>query len=299
METDVDTGSGMKRNSLDFLQMRCGGSGLALVLAAGLLAAASPAGAASYTFGHADLEIAYDDATDDWEFAFLCEGCTIDGTPIVGEQEFEADEVTIVVPITTGQTATGAVAGVVDDTPTGAPPGSTYYKMPESETESDNDGVGFLGIARDEIELGVFTDDEITLELVGISFTDPEGDPGSAEYSLFSSDAGLGNPIPHFWMSTFDEPATVNGDNTLDGLSVGPGAHSHFNHGFTEFGTYEVTYQASGELLDEFGDPSGIITSGQGTYTFQVTPEPGTGMLVAGALAGLAHFGRRKERVAS
>ena len=147
--------------------------------------------------------------------------------------------------------------------------------------------LGWLDVVT--IALGVFVNDEIILELVSVSFLGA----GSAEYSLFSSDAGLGNPIPHFWMSTFDEPATVNGDNTTDPLSVGPGSHSHFNHGFTELGTYEVTYRASGSLV------AGGTASGQGTYTFTV-PEPGTGLLLATALGGFAlSFGRRRERVES
>jgi len=264
------------------------GFGLAIVVAAGLLAA-SPAGAARlYSAGHADLEVAYDDLADEWEFALLCEGCTIDGAPIVGDQEFEANEVKVVVPPATATTATGAVAGVIDDTPTGASAGSTFYKLPESETEADNEGAPFLGIARDEIGLGVFVDDEVTLELLGISYL---GGAGSAEFSLYSSDAGLGNPTPHFWMSTFDEPATVNGDNTLDGLSVGPGAHSHFNMGFTELGEYEVTFRASGDFV------GGGSSSGMGTYTFNVVPEPGTALLLGAGFAGLAFIGRRRERV--
>lgn len=284
-------GSNVKQGSPSEPWRRLSGSelgfGLAIVLAAGLLAA-SPASAASlYSAGHADLEVGYDDVLDEWEFALLCEGCVIDGAPIVGDQEFEADEVVIAVPLTTATTATGAVAGVVDDTPTGASPGSTFYKLPESESESDNEGAPFLGIARDEIGLGVFDSDEITLELLGISYT---GGAGSAEYSLYSSDAGLGNPIPHFWMSTFDEPATVNGDNTLDGLSVGPGAHSHFNMGFTEIGRYEVTFGASGDLV------GGGTASGVGTFTFLV-PEPGTALLLGAALAGLAFTGRGRERI--
>ncbi len=244
--------------------MRLGRSALAFAVTLGSIAAAAPAaGASTLTSGHADLAIGYDSSLDEWEFAVLCQGCAIDGAPIVGEQEFEPSEIEIVVPEATATTATGPVAGIVDDTLTGASPGSTYYKLPEAEIEATNEEAPFLGWLRAGIDLGDFAGDQITLELVGVSYT---GAAGGVHFSLFSADAGLGNPIPHFWMSTFDEASTVNGDNTVS-LSVGPGSHSHFNLGFTELGVYEVTVRASGDLA------AGGTTSGEGTYIVRVASD--------------------------
>lgn len=246
---------------------------------------ASPAMAIDFlTSGHTDVEILYDDVLDEWEFEILCEECSINGVPIPGDEEFETDSLKIAVKNTTLTTAVGDV-GPFNDLPTGATPGNDFWKLPESEVEADAENVPFLGWGRDEIGTGIFVGDEIVLELIGITYM---GAAGSAEFSMYSTDAGIGGQIPHFWHSTFDPSATVNGDNTID-LAVGPGTHTHYNLGFTEEGMYEIEYAVSGDLV------AGGSTSGTGTLLFQV-PEPGTGVLLACALLG---FTVRSRRAAS
>ncbi len=266
----MDAATRAKRGDQEYRRVqplrRSGRWALALVASLGLTAAAPAEAVDQYTSRHSDLAVGYDSTQDTWDFSLLCQGCAINGVPIVGEQAFEPGEIEIVVPELTETAALGAVLGLVDDTATGAGPGSTYFKLPESEIEADGEGAPFLGWLRAGVELGDFVGNQITVELVDVSYT---GDSGSAEFSMFSSDPGLGIPRPHFWFSSFDEPSSVNGVYSID-LSVGPGSHSHFNLGFTEKGSYHVTVRTSGQLVG-----GGGASPGEATYTFVVAPESG------------------------
>lgn len=258
--------------------------GLALATLVTFLGATTTASATNFfNSGHGDIEILYDDIADEFEFEILCEDCVVNGIPTVGESEFEADDIILMVPPSTATTAVGDI-GPIDDTPTGAAPGSTFYKLPETEFEADAEVAPFIGWGLDEIPAGIFLGDELTVTLLGVSFT---GLAGSAELSMYSADAGLGAPVPHFWFSTSDPSATVNGDNTL---VFDVPSHSHFNLGFTEKGLYELTVMVEGDLV------AGGSTSGTGTITFLV-PEPGTGLLVGLGLVAVARRRRGARRV--
>lgn len=257
--------------------------GLALFsLSASLWIGGAVQAADVYSAGHSDIRIGYDAGLDTWSFSVRCEGCILNGAAT--NADLDPSQVDILVPDTTETLAqTGAF---IDDTATGVGAGEIYYKLPESETEATNEGAPFLGISREDVATGVFVGDEITFTLESVTYTGA----GTGDYSLFSSNAGLGFPIPHFWMSTSDPGATVNGDDSVD-FSVGGGAHGHFNMGFSEPGTYEVTYRAEGDLV-----ASGTA-SGTGTYRYVVAPPaavPGPGIWVALALGTSATLALRR-----
>ena len=127
-------------------------------------------------------------------------------------------------------------------------PGAVVNVLPQEEM----DGVLFLGLAADEIESGIFENDEVALSLASV-----EG-PGAV--SLYSVD-GIGNPTVFF--------------NSRDGISqsdvfpLSAGDHSHQNWGFTAPGVYRVGLQASGTLADGSQASTGEVV----TFTFEILDE--------------------------
>ena len=127
-------------------------------------------------------------------------------------------------------------------------PGAIVNVLPQEEM----DGVLFLGLAADEIESGIFENDEVALKLVSVE--------GPGVVSLYNVD-GLGNPTVFF--------------NSGDGLSqsdvfpLSAGGHSHQNWGFTAPGVYRVGLQASGTLANE-GQASASKVE---TFTFEILDE--------------------------
>ena len=114
------------------------------------------------------------------------------------------------------------------------------------------------------------------------------GDPVNSETTfsgLNHTGPGAGEFI--FWS---DSPVeTVHFDST-DGpgdiLTSLAGSHVHYNWGFSDPGTYEITFGVSGEHVID-----GMQVGSQ-TYTFQVVPEPSSALLAGfGVLAML----RRKR----
>lgn len=105
----------------------------------------------------------------------------------------------------------------------------------------------FAGLSTEELEPGVFADDQVTLTLCAVS--------GPGKISAFTTDA-VGNPGIVF--------------NSRDGLpdvtSLTTGAHKHVNWAFTAAGTYRVTLHASARLAAN----NQVITSEPTTVTFKV-----------------------------
>ena len=106
-------------------------------------------------------------------------------------------------------------------------PGAKVYVLPQNEIE----GVVFLGLAGDEIETGIFADENVQLRLVGVS--------GPGAVSLYGIDS-LGSPTVYFDSS--------DGISETDSLTIGVGAHLHRNWGFTRPGEYRLSLQARGKL---------------------------------------------------
>ncbi len=139
-----------------------------------------------------------------------------------------------------------------------------YWYLPDS-----NLGAGgaadlnapYLGVGGEEITLGTFDDNTLTLTLVGANM------PASGEFSVW-----VGGFTPTFFMSTADGISAADAI-TLD---LGISGHQHVNWGFTEAGVYELEFTVTGTI-------EGILQSDTATYTFNVVPEPSTYAAMAGA----------------
>jgi surface-anchored protein len=130
-----------------------------------------------------------------------------------------------------------------------------------------------LGIASEELDPG----DWSSLRLSLVQFSGPTG----GQFSLWQADL-FGNPDVKM--------TTSDGLGAGDSMLLTPGAHDHFNYGFTQPGVYDLTFQWKGVHKSE-----GAVAA-NGTYSFGVTavPEPGTNALLALGLVGLACWKRRR-----
>ena len=116
----------------------------------------------------------------------------------------------------------------------------------------------FLGIAGDEISGDLFTDDNVTLSLIGVD--------GPGETFLYSVDA-FGSPTVYF--------NSADGVDSSDVYPVSVGGHAHQNWAFSEAGVYEVQLQASGVLAVD----STVVLSEIVTLRFHmIAPQPQAGL---------------------
>jgi surface-anchored protein len=106
----------------------------------------------------------------------------------------------------------------------------------------------FLGTASEEIPTGIFVGDAVWLSLEAVK--------GPGEFALFAIDP-FGTPV--VLMNSRD------GITDSDGLSAPAGGHTDYNFAFSKPGTYHITLEATGVLLD-----GTVISSGKVTYTFKV-----------------------------
>ena len=179
--------------------------------------------------GEIDLEVAYEDG--EWELVLLDEA---------NETEIEAGDAILHANAATWQAVpTDAAFGFLGS------PGDSIYILPQEETE----GVLFLGIAGDEIEAGVFENDQVGLNLSNVD--------GPGAVYLYSTDA-FGSPTVYF--------DSANGISDEDVFPVSVGGHSHQNWAFSSPGTYRVALNASGNLAD--GTP---LKSEDAVFQFEVT----------------------------
>lgn len=104
----------------------------------------------------------------------------------------------------------------------------------------------WAGIGAEEIEPGVFKDDALKLDVIGVT--------GPADLSIFTTDA-LGAPT-----------VLVDSGNGLpDRINTSAGGHLHANWAFEAAGTYKVKVKVCGTLA-----ATGQQVSAVATYTFQV-----------------------------
>ncbi len=178
--------------------------------------------------GELDMEVAYEDG--EWELVLLDEA---------NDTEIEAGEAALHAGPATWQVVPSDPAfGFLGN------PGDSVFILPQDEKE----GILFLGIAGDEIEAGVFENDQVSLNLTSV-----EG-PGSV--FLYSTDA-FGSPTKYF-----DSADGIDGE---DQFPVSVGGHSHQNWAFSSPGIYRVGMNASGTLVD--GTPS---SSENSVFLFEV-----------------------------
>lgn len=202
--------------------------------------------------------------------------------------ELSPEEVTIVVPASAAQ---GRPAGAAYDA-IGVPASGRIFKLSQSSFEANVlDHSPFLGIATEEIPSGIFTPFPgtnpaagiglVRLELVAVTgpghFTvwrDFPGGPGWESRSGF-----VGMPL-----------ASSDGvDPAHDYVDLPTGVHEHENWAFTAPGVYDVTLRLSGELL------AGGRAVAEGTYRFEVVPEPSSALLALGTVALAAAARRRRS----
>jgi surface-anchored protein len=127
----------------------------------------------------------------------------------------------------------------------GVPGGSPIHVLSAVETTD----LPFLGHATEEIDDGVFLNDELTLALKAVN--------GPGLFSLWKTDE-FGVPTPHM--------TSANGINGSDFVVLTTGGHFHFDTAFTEAGVYAITLEAYATLADGVT----LVSSGDVTYYFSV-----------------------------
>ncbi|MGE9292046.1 MAG: choice-of-anchor M domain-containing protein [Puniceicoccales bacterium] len=191
--------------------------------------------------------------------------------------ELEPDAAIIEVPYSTYAYTTGQggrASGAAWDG-LGVSTGESYWYLPASHSLADSLVTPFLGIGGEEIELGFFTDNLFSLTLESAVM------PDGATFSVWTESLG----VPTFLMTTADG---IDSSDLIT-LDLDDADHMHVNWGFSEAGTYELTFSVSAtEAI------SGDLQSSTATYTFNVVPEPSTWALLAGSAAlGLILLRRR------
>ncbi|MBM3844738.1 MAG: DUF3466 family protein [Verrucomicrobia bacterium] len=182
--------------------------------------------------GHTDAGLAYEDG----EFEFHIH----DGG---NDVEYAVDEAVLAVGTAAEQPIPDALAFSFLGRP-----GYSTWVLPAVQNEE----LLLLGLAAEEIETGIFVDDQIRVELVAVE--------GNGNFALYSVDA-LGLPLIH--MNTSD------GYDDQDAFTVQAGSHVDLNWAFSAPGTYRVGFRARATLVEDETE----VESKVAYYTFTV-PEP-------------------------
>lgn len=179
--------------------------------------------------GHTDIGALY--TTNGWELEVHSEAL---------EQEFEPGAALLQLPALT-QTTVPANTAFAFLGEAGAP----VWVL----SQLQHPKLLFLGLATEEIEKGVFTNDEIKFTLKKVE--------GPGDFFLYAVD-GFRNPVV-YWNSH-------DGFGTNDTRTIITGGHEDMNWAFTAPGYYRVTIEASGTLADG----NRFTQSGEATYHFEV-----------------------------
>lgn len=230
-----------------------------------------------YTLGHGDIGLG--EGTELEPHVHLSAGAVVDGTSLAEEGEYEPDELLIFVPDSTFNYISNAGGRPLssDWDPLGVASGENFWFLPETNAGDGGAatlGAPFLGIGGEEIDLGTFDDNVISLTLTGANL------PSGGVFSIWSN-SGFG---PDFYMSTAD------GISALDTVSIDLDLadHGHYNFGFSTAGLYELEFEVS-------AFEGGVPVSASGTYSFLVSvPEPGSTISLIGLFSlGLIFLRRR------
>lgn len=239
-----------------------------LVLATAAIAALPRPAAATalFTAGHGDVGIVYEDGALQFELHVEDAGVA-----------YDPGEAAIVVPAAALENRKSSPAYDAIGVAANAP----FYKLAQGSFEAATEQLPFVGLAAEEVPLGIFKNNLLRLSLVSVE--------GPGHFSLWRETAtGPGfESRPGFVGIPL---ASSDGVDAIDHVFLPASLHEHANWGFTERGTYFVTLRAEGELL------SGETLAGEGTFRFDVVPvsEPASLYLAASA-AALVWRSRRKR----
>lgn len=235
---------------------------LLVAVTAAVFGGISPAQAAYenlWTAGHGDMDIHYDFANNTLGLGYhLDDNAVINGVPIGVEMEAEADYLTVIVPNAPFARKDGGVAGLP-----GVFGNQTFWNLPQSNPGVDP--VPFVGIGAEEIQPGIFLQDQIALSLKSVVQS-----PANGQFIVYRT--GLGAP------TTFIDTQNLGTTNLI---TVNAGSHSHYNFGFSQPGTYLLEFQAMGTLI------GGGTSSGTAVYAFNVVPEPAAWVSMSMALVSI------------
>jgi len=170
----------------------------------------------------------------------------------------------------------------------GQTPGEAIYVLPQGQQT----GLPFLGFSSEEVGPGTFDsgfnhDPRVNAAGRWIGFT-VTAVSGPGEFSLWQT-TGFGSPV--VWVSSAQGGLTAD-----DTVYVQEGAHAHFNWGFTEPGSYSITFVASGYVGGE------LVSSEPARFTFSTTPIPepsafaavaGLGALALGTISRRRHLAQK------
>ena len=221
--------------------------------------------AATYSSGHGDIGLGEGSKLE--LHLHLHEGAVVNGSVLTEDTEYEPDEVAIRVPYSTlfSRPADSAWNLIGNNA------GENTWAFPASRSDAESQNAPYLGIGAEEVQLGAFADDTITLTLVDVT--------GPGFFSLYS--LSLGEPT--FYMSSYDGITAADSIH----LDLTAGKHADYNFGFSEAGPYQITFEAS--AVDA---STGQTVTDTGTFTFHVIPEPTTFALLA--FASIAVLRRRR-----
>ena len=228
-----------------------------------------------YSSGHADIGVALEDGTDFHLHLHAHDfgpPAVINGSALTAEEEYDAGDVTIVVPLATQASAPSNSAF---NSATGVASGNSIWVLPQG----NDAGVPFLGIGTEELDSNDWSTD-VTFKLRTVV-----SPTGNGDFSIYQGD-GVGGF--NFFFSTADASLTENGDNTLVAAA---GGHDHFNYAFSESGTWSIQLTASATH-----NTLGALSDTQ-IFTFNVVPEPSTYAAIFGLVAlGLGLVRRRTKK---
>ncbi|MEU7588159.1 choice-of-anchor M domain-containing protein [Micromonospora sp. NPDC049230] len=184
--------------------------GVALVATA-LPAQAAPTAAVVFNTGHLDLvDVAYEDGA-------LEVGVHDEDNDV----EYGAGEVKLIVKRQAKVTVPADPAFAF----LGTPGVSTVWVLPQIQ----NSNLIWPGIAAEEIGVGVFAGDALTLSVRSVD--------GPGQLAIYTENA-VGQPTV----------LADSGDGLPDAITVTAGDHSHANWAFDKAGAYRVTVRATGTL---------------------------------------------------
>lgn len=240
-------------------------------LAAWVLTTSAIFGQAIYTQDHGDIGVGYENEGSGFELHphwHLGPNAIVDGSPVGNAPDGEEYDA-------------GDIIAQVPDDPLARPAstqwdflgnnaGEDLWILPQTEDPTKP----FLGLATEELTLADWTGN--------ISFT-LSGFTGPGDFSLYQTD-GFGVPTAFF--------ATSDGLSGADEVSLAPGSHSHYNWAFTAQGSYDLELTVSGTHAVD-----GFQTATE-TFSFNVVPEPSTGLLLGLGMA-LAFLRSRSRRASS